>query len=150
MALEVEHIELMGLLKGLEVILVQGSDHHVALNEIRFEFGGCRPLFTYQGYRKYDEILLSINKKCGKLIELTSQILLRLYNYPIRIDNATYDRLLKFRDKLNEVLHKTMTYDEAFRIYEEIILYGNYCVEKFNRVLNANKKMHRTPNSGRL
>jgi len=70
MALEVEHIELMGLLKGLEVILLQGSDHHVTLNELRFEFGGCRPLFTYQGYRKYDEILLSINRKCGKLIEL--------------------------------------------------------------------------------
>ena len=124
MALEVEHIELMGLLKGLEVILVQGSDHHVTLNKLHFEFGGCRPLFTYQGYRKYDEILLSINKKCGKLIELTSQILLRLYNYPLQIDNATYERLLKFKDKLNEVLHKPMTYDEAFRIYEEIIHHG--------------------------
>ena len=124
MALEVEHIELMGLLKGLEVILLQGTDHTIALNELRFEFGGCRPLFTYQGYRKYDEILLTINRKCGKLIELTSQILQRVYYYPLRLERKVFDRLVRFRDKLNEALHRSMSYDEAFRVYEEIIHYG--------------------------
>jgi hypothetical protein len=121
MALEVENIELMGLLKGLEVILLKGTDHTIPLNQFPFEFGGIRPLFTYQGYRKFDETLLTINRKCSKMIELTSQILQRLYYYPLRIDHSLMENLVKFRDQLNIVLHASMRYDEAFRRYEEII-----------------------------
>ncbi|RLI49975.1 MAG: hypothetical protein DRP09_20300 [Candidatus Thorarchaeota archaeon] len=121
MALEVENIELMGLLKGLEVILLKGTDHTIPLNQLPFEFGGIRPLFTYQGYRKFDETLLTINRKCGKMIELTSQILQRLYYYSLRIDKSLMENLIKFRDQLNIVLHASMSYDEAFRRYEEII-----------------------------
>lgn len=102
----------------------RSSENDVPLKAIRFEFGGCRPLFTYQGYRKYDEILLSVNKKCGKLIEITSQVLQRLYYYPLRIDGLLYERLIKFRDRLNEAMHRDMNYDEAFRTYEEIIHLG--------------------------
>ncbi len=121
MALEVESIELTGLLKGLEVILLKGTDHTIPLNQLRFEFGGIKPLFTYQGYREFDETLLTINKKCSKMIELTSDILQRLYYYPLRIEHSLMENLIRFRDELNIVLHANMTYDEAFRRYEEII-----------------------------
>jgi len=72
MAMEVENIELMRQLKGLEVILIQSTDHTILLKELGFEFGGIRPLFTYQAYRKFDETLLAINQKCSKMITISS------------------------------------------------------------------------------
>jgi hypothetical protein len=124
MTLEVEHIELMGMLKGLEVVLLKGTEFSIPLQDLKFEFGGCRPVYTHQGYTKYDDILININRKCGKLIDLTSQILKRLYYYPIRLERSVFEELINFRDKLNEVLHRSMSYFEAFRIYEELLHYG--------------------------
>jgi hypothetical protein len=126
MALEVEYIELAGLLKGLEVILVQGTDHAFALSELPFEFGGCRPLFTYQGYRKYDETLLAVNQKTRKLLELTSQILQRLYRYQVRIPSRLLEELVRFRDDLNSLLRGRLNYEDAFRAYYDIINKGEF------------------------
>ena len=42
MALEVEYIELTGLLKGLEVILIQGVKNDTSLSDHLFEFGGMK------------------------------------------------------------------------------------------------------------
>jgi len=126
MALEVEYIELAGMLKGLEVILVQGTDHDFPLSHLQFRFGGYRPLFTYQGYKKYDETLITVNRKAGKLIDLTSQILQRLYRYQVRIPPRLLEELVRFRDELNSLLRGELNYEEAFRGYYEIITKGQF------------------------
>ncbi len=124
MSLEYEYIQLAGLLKGLEVILVQGVSHDFDLSDLQFKFGGMKPLFTYQGYRKYDEALLDANRKAGKLIEITSQILQRLYRYQVRISPELLERLLEFQNDLNSLLRQQSNYGEAFRDYYDILNRG--------------------------
>jgi len=124
MSMEFEYIQLAGLLKGLEVILVQGVSHDFALSDLKFEFGGMKPLFTYQGYRKYDEALLDANRKTGKLIEITSQILQRLYRYQVRISPSLLEELFTFQKDLNLLLRRPLNYEEAFRGYYDVLNRG--------------------------
>jgi len=45
----------------------------------------------------------------------------RLYYYPLKIDQTLMEQLMKFGEQLNRVLHTSMTYDQAFKEFEEII-----------------------------
>lgn len=130
MRLEVEHIELRGLLKSLEVILLLGTTQPVELHQAPLEFGGCTPQFSYRAYRKYETILVEISRKCRRMTELTGEILRRLYYSPVELDGGIVDHLLEFREKLNEALHRSMSYGEAFRVYEELIGYGELLSRK--------------------
>lgn len=114
MALEVESLELRGLLQGLEIILIKGTDHDVQLNNLRFEFGGIHPLFTFQGYKKYDETLIVINRKCGRMIEQTSNLMQNLFYYSFDVNEETLSGLLNLNGKLNYLMRNEMNYSKAF------------------------------------
>lgn len=135
MSLEVEYIQLSAILKGIEVILVQGVSNKFELSDLQFQFGGMKPLFTYQGYKKYDESLLEANRKAGKIIEITNQILQRLYHYPTRIPPETLGRLLDFQSDLNFILRAQLNYYEAFKRYYEILLRGQLLSSELREIL---------------
>lgn len=135
MALEVEYIELTGLLKGLEVILIQGVKNDTSLSDHLFEFGGMKPQFTFQGYRKFDETLLSINRKTGKLIEITSQILQRLYRYQVYVPHLLIDELVKFTADLNLLLRQPLNYEDAFRAYYDILNRSQFLSRELRKCL---------------
>lgn len=121
MALEVETLELRGLLQGLEIILVRGTEYDVSLSSLEFQFGGINPLFTYQGYKKYDETMIIINRKCGKMIEQTSNLMQNLFYFSFDIEEGVINDLINLNNRLNGLLRDRTNYEEAFKRFGSTI-----------------------------
>lgn len=102
MTLEVDTMQVETSLRKLEFILEQGTAEQrpLRLSGLRLEFGTAKPLFTLQGFNKYDEVLLEINRLVGKSFETTSKLLQRLYNLNIQFGNDTYEGLIAFTKDL--------------------------------------------------
>ena len=94
-----------------------------------------KPQFTFQGYRKFDETLLSVNRKTGKLIEITSQILQRLYRYQVDVPPRLIDELVKFTADLNMLLRQPLNYEDAFRAYYDILNRSQFLSRELRKCL---------------
>lgn len=125
MSLEVDTLQIETSLRKLEFILEQGTadQRQLRLEGIRFEFGTAKPVFTFQGFTKYDEVMREINFLVGKSFETTSKLLQRLYNLNINFGNDTYEKLISLQGQLNKVLRGDYSYQEGFRVYYEIITF---------------------------
>lgn len=125
MTLEVDTMQIETSLRKLEFILEQGTAEQqpLRLSGLRLEFGTAKPLFTLQGFNKYDEILLEINRLVGKSFETTSKLLQRLYHLNIQFGNETYAGLIALQSKLNAALRGDLSYQEGFRVYYEVIAF---------------------------
>lgn len=125
MSLEVDVLQIETSLRKLEFVLEQGTadQRQLRLEVIRFEFGTAKPVFTFQGFTKYDEVMREINFLVGKSFETTSKLLQRLYNLNINFGNDTYEKLISLQGQLNKVLRGDYSYQEGFRVYYEIITF---------------------------
>lgn len=126
MSLEVDVMQIEASLRKLEFVLDQGTaEQHTTppLGALKLQFGTAKPIFTLQGFNKYDEIMLEINRLVGKSFETISRLLQRLYHLDIQFGKDTYDRLIELQNKLNGVLREQPSYLEGFRIYYEIIAF---------------------------
>jgi hypothetical protein len=93
MALEVDTMQMEASLQKLEIVLVAGTTARTRtpLPGARFEFGAVRPLFTAQGFRKYQEILLELNRLVGRSLGTVSLLLQKLYNLGIAFGHDDYE-----------------------------------------------------------
>lgn len=139
MTLEVDTMQIETSLMKLEFILDQGTDDHrgLKLEAIKLEFGTAKPLFTLQGFTKFDETFIEINRLVGKSFETTSKLLQRLYNLDIQFGNDTYESLLFLQNKLNKILRGDFSYQEGFRAYYEIIVFTKDLLREIRNKISA-------------
>jgi hypothetical protein len=73
MSLEADIMQVETSLHKLEFILVEGTtEHHsMPLSQLRLEFGSCKPLFTFHGFKKYEEVMRELNRLVGKSFDTT-------------------------------------------------------------------------------
>ena len=126
MTMEVDTMQIETSLRKLELILERGTSDQRTLHlaALQFQFGTAKPIFTLQGFNKYDEILLEINRMVGRSFETISKLLQRLYNLNVQFGSDTYEGLIDLQNRLNAVLHAQVTYSDAFRLYYEIIVFS--------------------------
>jgi hypothetical protein len=125
MSLEVDTMQIEASLQKLEVILVAGTSslQRSPYSGARFEFGSIHPIFTYQGFRKYQEVLLELNRLVGRSLETVSTLLQKLYNLDVQFAPEEHQRLISLQSKLNGILRQSMSYEDGFRTYYEVIGY---------------------------
>ena len=133
--LESEYTELTGLLQGLEAILRRG----IPLSKFPFEFGGYKPLFVDEGFTRYVETVLAVNRKTGQLIELTNKILQKFYTYQVQISSRLLEELIKFRLDLNLLLKGLPNYEDAFHSYYRIISKGEFLIRELKNSVRERK-----------
>lgn len=123
MAIEVDTMQVEASLQKLELILVAGtsSTQRVTLSGSRFEFGTVKPVFTYQGFRKYEQVLLELNRLVGRSLETVSLLLQRLYALDVEFSSEEYQRLIALQSRLNALLREPMSYEDGFRVYYEVV-----------------------------
>jgi hypothetical protein len=125
MALEVDTMQTEASLRKLEFILAEGTSeyHSMPLSNLKLEFGSCKPVFTLHGFNKFDEVITELNHLVGRSFETTSKLLQKLYNVDITIEEKVYLQLIELQNRLNKILRESLTYDEGFRTYYEIIAF---------------------------
>ncbi len=89
----------------------------------KLEFGSCKPLFTLQGFNKFDEVIIVLNSLVGRSFATISNLLQKLYNIDIIFEKDVYLQLIKLQNRLNGILREGYTYEEGFRVYYEIIAF---------------------------
>lgn len=139
MSLEVDTMQIETSLRKLEFILEEGSEHNACpFSNLKLQFGTCKPIFTLQGYNKFGEISLELNRLVGKSFEVVSKLLQKLYNINITFGNNLYNRLIELQNKLNAVLRKDLSYQEGFRVYYEIIVFTKELLREIRLVITNN------------
>ena len=83
MALEVDTMQTETSLRKLEFVLAEGTSeyHSMPLSKLKLEFGSCKPLFTLQGFNKFDEVITELNLQLIKLQNRLNGILRAGYTY---------------------------------------------------------------------
>jgi hypothetical protein len=125
MSLEVDTMQIETSLRKLEFILEQGTadQKQIRLDKLRLEFGTAKPFFTLQGFSKYDDTLLEINRLVGKSFDTITRLLQRLYHLNVQFGNEIYENLISLQNRLNVILRGDFSYQEGFRVYYEIIVF---------------------------
>jgi len=125
MSLEVDTMQLEVSLRKLEFILEQGGSkfQSSSTSDLKLQFGTCKPIFTLSGFNKFDEVSTELNRLVGKSFITTSDLLQKLYNIDIKLENEIYGDLINLQKRLNALLREDLTYQEGFRKYYEIIVF---------------------------
>ena len=138
MSLEADIMQVETSLHKLEFILIEGTSEHYSmpLAKLKLEFGSCKPLFTFHGFKKYEEVMQELNRLVGKSFDTTSNLLQRLYNLDVVISDDVYRKLIELQNKLNRVLREVVTYEEGFRIYYDLIVFTKNIIREIRNILN--------------
>ena len=138
MSLEADIMQVETSLRKLEFILLEGTTEHrsLPLAKLKLEFGSCKPLFTWYGFQKYEEIMKELNRLVGKSFDSVSNLLQRLYNLDIEISDEVHLGLIDLQKRLNKILRKDCTYEEGFREYYEVIVWTKNITRDIRNILN--------------